>query len=73
MKAIIDEQLEEVLSKLGVWEALCSHKVHCTHCNKEIEIENMGIFIPRRDSDGNRIIDFYCNDMDCINAVLSSK
>lgn len=71
MKAIIDEQLEEVLSKLGVWEDLCSHKVHCAHCNKEIKIENIGIFIPRRDNEGNRIIDFYCNELDCINAVLS--
>ena len=73
MKAIINEQLEEVLTKLGAWEDLCSQRVHCTHCNKILDADSIGMFIPRHDEVGNRQVEFYCNEPDCINAVLKAE
>lgn len=73
MKAIIDEKLEEVLTKLGVWEDLYTHKLHCAHCDKVLDTDSVGMFIPRRNEKGERFIEFYCNDPDCINSVLNSK
>lgn len=73
MKAIIDEQLEEVLIKLDVWEEINSGKIHCIHCQKVVGVENIGAFIPRRNDDGTRRIEFYCNEPDCINALLNSN
>ena len=72
MKAIIDEKLENVLTKIGVWEDLCSQRVHCAHCNKILDVDNIGMLIPRRDEEGNRQVEFYCNEPDCINAVLKA-
>lgn len=73
MKAIIDEQLEEVLSKLGVWEDLYNHKLHCSHCDKVMDSDNIGMFIPRRNENGERFIEFFCNAPDCINSVINTK
>ena len=71
MKAIIDEQLEEVLSKLGVWEIFCNGAIRCSKCNRVIDINNVGLFIPRRVNSGERKLVFYCNDPDCINDILN--
>lgn len=73
MKAIIDEQLEEVLTKLNVWDDVASGLVFCAHCHKTISTENIGAFIPRRNDDGSRRIELFCNEPACINALLSSK
>ena len=73
MKAIIDEQLEEVLDKLGVWDDIMSNKVQCAHCGTIISTENLSAFIPRHDIDGGKRIEFYCNAPECINALLNTK
>jgi hypothetical protein len=73
MKAIIDEQLEEVLTKLDVWNEIILGKTHCAHCQKALGVENIGAFIPRRNDDGTRRVDFYCNEPECISALLNSN
>ncbi len=72
MKAVIDENLEEVLTKLGIWEDICENRVQCARCGQIIDTDNIGVFIPRRKDDGKRHLDFYCNQPDCINAILNS-
>ena len=72
MKAIIDEQLEEILTRLGVWEEFCKGTITCSKCKRVIDINNLGIFIPQRGEDGHRQLVFYCNDPDCINDVLNA-
>lgn len=72
MKAIIDEQLEEILTKLGVWEDFCKGTITCSKCKRVIDINNLGIFIPQRGKGGIRQLVFYCNDPKCINDVLNS-
>ena len=73
MKAIIDEQLEEVLTKIGVWEDFCNGTVLCSKCRRAIDINNLGLFIPRRGEGGARLFEFYCDDPDCISEFLDSK
>ena len=73
MKAIIDEQLEEVLTKLGIWEDIISGNVCCVHCKKVVNANSLGVFIPRRNNDGSRRIDCYCNESECINSILNLK
>lgn len=72
MKAIIDEQLEGILTKLGVWEEFCKGTIKCSRCKRVIDINNIGLFIPQRGEDGNRKLVFYCNDPDCINDALNA-
>lgn len=72
MKAIIDEQLEEILTKLGVWEDFCKGTIMCSRCKRVIDINNIGLFIPQPREDGKRRLVFYCNDPDCINDVMNA-
>lgn len=72
MKAVIDENLEKVLTKLGVWKDVCENRVCCAWCGQVIDIDNIGVFIPRRNDEGIRHFDFYCNEPDCISAILNS-
>ena len=72
MKAIIDEQLEEILSKFGMWEDFNKGTIMCSRCKRIIDINNIGICIPQRGKNGSRKLVFYCNDPDCINDVLNA-
>lgn len=58
MKAVIGENIEEILVKLGVMDDISEHKVHCFHCGQPIDVDNIGVFIPRRNSEGKRYVDF---------------
>ena len=72
MKAIIDEQLEEILTKFGLWEDFCKGTITCSKCKRVLDINNLGVFIPQRGEDGNRQLIFYCNAPDCINDILNA-
>lgn len=72
MKAIIDEQIEEVLTKNGIWEDFCHGTILCAKCKCIIDINNLGVFIPRRNEEGYRRFDFYCTNSDCLNEVLNA-
>lgn len=71
MKAIIDEQLDEVLEKLGIWEDFCKGNLICSKCKRTIDVNNLGLFIPHKGKEGSKVFDFYCNDPDCINEILN--
>jgi len=60
--AIFDEDLINVLKKLGELQKIEEGKVFCSVCNSLITLKNIQIIIPHPD---NKFI-YVCNDTACV-------
>lgn len=59
--AVHQQKLEELLRKLGLWEALTKGELKCHQCEVTISLDNIGLIIPS----GNEI-QVCCSKTDCM-------
>lgn len=61
LQAVHDDDLQELLCSLGVYDAILEGNYRCIYCKKTITLENLGAIIPV-----NNEILFACNNSICI-------
>lgn len=67
LKAVHDENLEELLSSLNLLSDLREGNLRCIHCDQPITLENLGAIIPL--SDNLRVA---CNSSACLEAGFAT-
>lgn len=67
LQAVHDDDLNALLSSLGVYEKVCDGQYACPFCKKKITFENLGAIIPI-----NGKIAFSCNSQACLNSMVEA-
>jgi hypothetical protein len=68
IKAVHENNLEELLKRLGMLEDLKNGKLHCSKCNKIITTNNLLCLYPVGEN-----INVSCNAQGCYESVLREK
>ena len=64
VKAVHDNDLEDLLASLGCLELIKDGRATCKFCNKIITVDNLQAIIPDQDT-----IAFCCNDLTCVQGL----
>jgi len=68
LKAMLDSDIEKLLTKLGVLELMDAGKVQCAICGKTITRDNFyGLYVEHGE------IKFCCNQLSCYEALVKSQ
>lgn len=65
MKAVHDNDLNNLLKSLNVYDDVCSGKFECIFCHKKITIENIDAIVPYDNS-----VQFTCDDPECHSKLI---
>ncbi len=68
IKAILDEDFENLLKKLNVYDAVVSGTVSCEFCHKAINISNISMVFPK---EGH--VCFCCDKKECTDQLLKQR
>lgn len=61
VKAVYDQDLKQVLAKLGILDKLIAGEMNCAVCRCEVDLDNLGTIFPEGDEvkvscDNNRCV-----------------
>ena len=66
VKAVYDQDLEQVLASLGILDRLIAGEVSCTVCGCQVDLDNLGAIFPAGDDIG------VCCDKDkCVRTITT--
>lgn len=66
MKAVYDQDLEQILTSLGILDKLIAGELSCAICGCQVELDNLGaIFL---DGDETRVC---CDDDRCVRKITT--
>lgn len=68
MRAVHDNDLEQFLSSIGVLDQIKNGNYHCSACDTEITMENLGAIYPKDNK-----INFVCNRPCCLTEIETTK
>ena len=66
VKAIYDEDLEQVLSNLGILDELIAGELNCAVCGCQVDLDNLGTIFP--DDDG---VGISCDNDRCVRTITT--
>ena len=65
MKAILDQDFENLLRKLNVYDEVIAGNIHCSFCD---DIVNISMVFPQ-----NGKVGFCCNKKNCVDKLLKQR
>lgn len=68
LKAILDEDFENLLRKLNVYDAVVAGTVACEYCHDKVTIENISMVFPK-----NGQVCFCCDKKECTNQLMKQS
>jgi hypothetical protein len=68
MKAVYDQDLEQVLSSLGILDKLISGELICAVCGCQIDLDNLGAIFPDENEVG-----VSCDNDRCIRIITTRE
>ncbi len=66
VKAIYDQDLEQVLANLGILDKLIAGELNCAVCGCQVDLDNLGTIFPDDDKVG-----VSCDNSRCIRAITT--
>jgi len=66
VKAVYDQDLEQVLKQLGIFDKLIAGEVNCAVCKSHVDLDNLGAIFPRGED-----IKVSCDNDKCIRIVTT--
>jgi hypothetical protein len=69
IKAVFDEEIEEVLRKIGKLDDIKNGEVLCSECGIQVSVESIQIILPL----GDGTWDFVCNGIECVRSYLGKQ
>ena len=67
LSAVLDEDLEGVLAKMGLLEDLEQAKILCSECGIQLTLSNVQFILPLPDGGSQ----FVCDSVECADSFLS--
>lgn len=64
VKAVWESELKQLLSNLGILEPLLLGELTCALCGRTVNLDNLGLIIPRKDE-----VLVACDYVPCIQAL----
>ena len=68
MKAILDQDFENLLRKLNVYDSVVGGNVHCAFCDDTVNISNISMVFPQ-----NGKVCFCCDKKSCVDKLLKQR
>ncbi len=68
MKAILDQDFENLLRKLNVYNAIVEGTVHCNFCDDIVNMSNISMVFPK-----NGEVCFCCDKKFCTDTLLKQR
>ena len=66
VKAVYDDDLEQVLANLGILDELVAGELSCAVCGCQVDLDNLGAIFPNNDKIG-----VSCDNTRCIQAIAT--
>lgn len=66
VKAVHDQDLERLLTNLGILDKLVAGEVNCTVCGCQVDLDNLGTIFPDGDEVG-----VSCDNTKCIRIITT--
>lgn len=68
VKAVYEQDLEQVLSNLGILDDLVAGKLNCAVCGRQVDLDNLGAIFS--DDDG---VGISCDNDMCIRTITTRE
>lgn len=68
IKAILDQDFEDLLRRLNVYDAVVAGTVHCAFCQDTISVSNISMVFPK-----NGEVCFCCDKKICTDKLLKQR
>ncbi len=66
VKAVYDQDLKQVLAKLGILDKLIAREMSCAVCGCEVDLDNLGTIFP----DGDKV-GVSCDNSKCVRIITT--
>lgn len=65
IKAVLDEDFENLLKRLNVYQSVVAGEVECEYCHNTVNLENISMVFPK-----DRKVCFCCDKKECTDQLL---